>query len=247
MQVKDLIVTGDAKIIGNLYTKDGLAGGGSSGGGSSDGSGLTYKLSKSGNTITLTGSDGSTSSVQDENNDTNTTYTFATGDGNGQIKVTPSNGSAQNVAVKGLGSAAYTASTAYAAASHGTHVSYGTSATAVGSTASAGSASTVSRSDHTHSLSKSAVTTALGYTPPTQDTTYSVVSTTADGLAPKRDGSTTKFLRADGTCILLYLRSMSFRLSKFNIFLLLSNGCGLFFSFLNKSFLLCFVFIFEYQ
>ena len=55
---------------------------------------------------------------------------------------------------------------------HGTHVSYGTSATAVGSTASAGSASTVSRSDHTHSLSKSAVTTALGYTPPTQDTVY---------------------------------------------------------------------------
>lgn len=48
----------------------------------------------------------------------NTTYTFATGDSNGQIKVTPSGGSAQNVSVKGLGSAAYTASTAYAAASH---------------------------------------------------------------------------------------------------------------------------------
>ena len=45
--------------------------------------------------------------------DTNTTYTFATGDANGQIKVTPSGGSAQNVSVKGLGSAAYTASTAY--------------------------------------------------------------------------------------------------------------------------------------
>lgn len=30
------------------------------------------------------------------------------------------------------------------------------------------------------------------------NTTYGVVSTTADGLAPKRDGSTTKFLRADG-------------------------------------------------
>lgn len=39
--------------------------------------------------------------------DTNTTYTFATGDSNGQIKVTPSNSSAQNVSVKGLGSAAY--------------------------------------------------------------------------------------------------------------------------------------------
>lgn len=33
----------------------------------------------------------------------------------------------------------------------------------------------------------------------TTDTTYGVVSTTANGLAPKRDGSTTKFLRADGT------------------------------------------------
>lgn len=50
--------------------------------------------------------------------DNNTTYTFATGDANGQIKVTPSGGSAQNVSVKGLGSAAYTASTAYAAANH---------------------------------------------------------------------------------------------------------------------------------
>lgn len=52
--------------------------------------------------------------------DTNTTYTFATGDSNGQIKVTPSGGSAQNVSVKGLGTAAYTASTAYATAAQGT-------------------------------------------------------------------------------------------------------------------------------
>lgn len=52
--------------------------------------------------------------------DNNTTYTFATGDSNGQIKVTPSGGSAQNVSVKGLGSAAYTASTAYATAAQGT-------------------------------------------------------------------------------------------------------------------------------
>lgn len=50
--------------------------------------------------------------------DTNTTYTIATGDSNGQIKVTPSSGSAYNVSVKGLGSAAYTASTAYASSSH---------------------------------------------------------------------------------------------------------------------------------
>ena len=42
--------------------------------------------------------------------DNNTTYTFATGDANGQIKVTPSGGSAQNVNVKGLGSLAYKSS-----------------------------------------------------------------------------------------------------------------------------------------
>lgn len=45
--------------------------------------------------------------------DTNTTYTFTSGDSNGQIKVSPSSGSAYNVSVKGLGSAAYTSSTAY--------------------------------------------------------------------------------------------------------------------------------------
>ena len=42
---------------------------------------------------------------------TNTTYTFATGDSNGQIKVTPSGGSAQNVSVKGLGDRAYDSTT----------------------------------------------------------------------------------------------------------------------------------------
>ena len=48
-------------------------------------------------------------------------------------------------------------------------------------------------------LTKTNVTTALGYTPPTTNTTYGVVSTTADGLAPKLAGGTAKYLRADGT------------------------------------------------
>lgn len=135
MQIKDLVVTGDARILGNLYTKDGNVSGGSGGSGSGD-SGVTYKLSKSGSTITLTGSDGSTSSVTDANTDTNTTYSagtgislsgttfsnsgvrsIATGSSNGTISVN-TNGTSANVAVKGLGSAAYTASTAYAASSH---------------------------------------------------------------------------------------------------------------------------------
>lgn len=77
MQVKDLIVTGDAKILGNLYTKDGNVTAGSSGSAGGD-SGITYRLTKSGSTITLTGSDGSTSSVTDANTDTNTTYGEAT-------------------------------------------------------------------------------------------------------------------------------------------------------------------------
>ena len=46
-------------------------------------------------------------------NSVNTTYTFATGDSNGQIKITPVGGTAQNVSVKGLGSAAYTNSSDY--------------------------------------------------------------------------------------------------------------------------------------
>lgn len=116
--------------------------------------------------------------------DNNTTYTIASGDSNGQIKVTPSSGSAYNVSVKGLGSAAYTASTAYAAASHGTHVTTATVKSALGT----GSGTTkYLREDGTWQV------------PPDSNTTYGVVSTTANGLAPKRDGSTTKFLRADGT------------------------------------------------
>lgn len=51
----------------------------------------------------------------------------------------------------------------------------------------------------------------------TIDTTYSVVSTTADGLAPKRDGSTTKFLRADGTWAVPPDNNTAYTLSSFGI------------------------------
>lgn len=66
-------------------------------------------------------------------------------------------------------------------------------------------------------LTKENVTTALGYTPPTTDTTYSVVSTTADGLAPKRDGSTTKFLRGDGTWAVPPDTNTTYSLNSFGI------------------------------
>ena len=75
MQVKDLLVTGNVRVLGNLYTKDGPVGGGSAGGGGGGGDSITYRLTKSGSTITLTGSDGSSSSVTDA--DTNTTYTLS--------------------------------------------------------------------------------------------------------------------------------------------------------------------------
>lgn len=50
--------------------------------------------------------------------DNNTTYTIEEGTTNGTIKVTPSGGSASNIAVHGLGSAAYTSSSDYATSGH---------------------------------------------------------------------------------------------------------------------------------
>lgn len=106
--------------------------------------------------------------------------TAETGGTNGTIKI---NGS--EVAVKGLGTAAYTASTAYAAASHGTHVTYASSGTpaAIG-TASNGTATTVARSDHVHALPNSGVT-ADSYGPsanatPAHSGTFTVPYITVD-------------------------------------------------------------------
>ena len=76
------------------------------------------------------------------NPNTNTTYTFATGDSNGQIKVTPSGGSAQNVSVKGLGSAAYTESSAYATSGHNHSGVYKPVQTAVSSPSATSTTST---------------------------------------------------------------------------------------------------------
>lgn len=53
---------------------------------------------------------GGTSVIFTMPGDNNTTYTFATGDSNGQIAVTPSGGTKQNISVKGLAALAYKAS-----------------------------------------------------------------------------------------------------------------------------------------
>ena len=66
-------------------------------------------ITRSGTTFTATKRDGTTFEFTQK--DDNTTYTFATGDNNGQIKITPSGGTAQNVSVKGLGAAAYKGTT----------------------------------------------------------------------------------------------------------------------------------------
>lgn len=49
-------------------------------------------------------------------------------------------------------------------------------------------------------LTDDMIVTALGYTPPEQDTTYDVVSKTQNGLVPKlpNETTTTKYLRQDG-------------------------------------------------
>ena len=98
--------------------------------------------------------------------DTNTTYTVATGDSNGQIKITPSVGDAYNVSVKGLGSAAYTNSSAYATSGH-THTL--NMATDTGT-------SQISLSANTKYKLTAGGSTYIFTTPSDTNTTYSVAS-----------------------------------------------------------------------
>lgn len=58
-----------------------------------------------------------------KNPNTDTTYTFESGDGNGQIKVTSSTGDVYDVKVSGLGSAAFTDGSEYAPVGH-VHTGY---------------------------------------------------------------------------------------------------------------------------
>lgn len=74
--------------------------------------------------------------------------------------------------------------------------SYGTSATSVTtSNSSAGTATTVSRSDHTHKLTKSTVTSALGYTP-TESVSVSQALTTGTNIGSITVNGTTTQLYA---------------------------------------------------
>ena len=144
--------------------------------------GTTYSLSKSGNTITLTGSDGSSSNVTD----TNTTYGNATSGASGLMSA------ADKAKLDGIANNAnnYTLPTASASTLGGVKIG-----------------SNITNSSGTLSLTKTNVTDALGYTPPTQDTNTWIAfkgatTTTAGtaGYAPAPSaGNSNRYLRSDGT------------------------------------------------
>ena len=116
------------------------------------------------------------------NPNTNTTYTFATGDANGQIKVTPSSGDAYNVSVKGLGSAAYTESSAYATSGHNHSGVYKPIQAAVSSPSATSTTSTTFID--TISQNANGVIAATKKTLPTASTTVAGITTVgADGGA----------------------------------------------------------------
>lgn len=76
------------------------------------------------------------------------------GSTNGTISVN-TGGTSDDVAVKGLGSAAYTASTDYAKSSHGTHVTWSTTSPKMNGTAAVGTETKVARGDHVHPIDTS--------------------------------------------------------------------------------------------
>ncbi len=119
-----------------------------------------------------------------KNPNTDTTYTFATGDSNGQIKVTPlDTGDAYNVNVRGLGSAAYTESSAYATSGHNHSGVYKPVQTAVSDPPTA-STSTATAFIDTISQNKNGVITATKKTLPTASSTVAGITTVgADGGA----------------------------------------------------------------
>ena len=127
--------------------------------------------------------------------DTNTTYTFATGDSNGQIKVTPSGGSATNISVKGLAASAYKAvDTSIAAASTSTNVP--TSQAVAAFVEGKGYKTTDNNTTYTltqdsadgHKITLTPSSgTATTITIPDNNTTYSAATTSANGLMSSAD------------------------------------------------------------
>ena len=124
----------------------------------------TYSLSKSGSMITLTGSDGSTSTVADAN----TTYGEASQSAAGLLSAN------DKKKLDGIATGAnnYTLPTASSSALGGVKVG-----------------NNITNSNGTISLTKANVVAALGYTPPTTDTntTYNPATTSVNGLMSAAD------------------------------------------------------------
>jgi hypothetical protein len=133
--------------------------------------------------------------------DTNTTYTLSSGTNNGTLKLTPSSGVAQdNVAVTGLGTAAYTASTAYAAASHthaGTDITSGTIGISYIPTGTTGT--TVALGNHVHGNITNTGTLSTSVTATNPVKVVITDSGNAIGTLATTGASGTTFLRGDGT------------------------------------------------
>ena len=133
------------------------------------------------------------------NPNTNTTYTIATGDAKGQIKVTPSSGDAYNVSVKGLGSAAYTESSAYATSGHNHSGVYKPIQAAV-SSPSATSATSTTFID-TISQNENGVIAATKKTLPTASATVAGITTVgaSGGAAAYKHSHDTSITTSNGT------------------------------------------------
>ena len=133
------------------------------------------------------------------NPNTNTTYTIATGDAKGQIKVTPSSGDAYNVSVKGLGSAAYTESSAYATSGHNHSGVYKPIQTAVSSPSATATTSTTFID--TISQNANGVIAATKKTLPTASTTVAGITKVgaSGGAAAYNHNHTTSIATSNGT------------------------------------------------
>ena len=168
--------------------------------------GITLKRDSKGHVVDMT----VTSGKLPANPNTNTTYTIATGDSNGQIKVTPSSGTAYNVDVKGLASGAYAAKY-----THPTTTAAAAAAVKVGNDASGhvvlGAALTASdvgaaASSHTHgNVTNAGAITATAVAIANGDS-FAIVDSSASGKLVKSsitfDGSTTtKALSQKGTWV----------------------------------------------
>lgn len=177
----------------------------------------TYELTKSGSTITLEGSDGSSTSVTDSN----TVYTHPTTSGNKHIPAGGSSGQILRWSADG---------TAAWGADNNTNTTYtlSKSGSTIRLTGSDGSETSVTDANTTYSLSSFGITataaelnkldgctatvTELNYVDGVTSSiqtqlngkaasshTHSAATTSAAGFLPKLGGGTTNFLRADGT------------------------------------------------